>query len=62
MLLELVVELRLVNPSVLNNSPFAVTPGLPVAGWTLAPLIWLLGIAAVFTGIGLVGFQRRDVG
>jgi ABC-2 type transport system permease protein len=62
LLLELVVVLQLVSPSVLNISPFAVTPGLPVAEWRVAPLIWLLGIAAVFTSIGLVGFRRRHVG
>lgn len=62
LLLELAAELQLVSSSMLNISPFAVTPGLPVAAWTVAPLIWLVGIAAVLTGIGLVSFRHRDVG
>ena len=62
LLLELAVDMKQVSPSVLNISPFAVTPGLPVAELTIAPLIWLVGVATVLTVAGLVGFRRRDVG
>ena len=62
LLLELTVELQLLNPSVLNISPFAATPNLPVAAWTIGPLLWLVAIAIVLMGSGLLGFQRRDIG
>ncbi|HEX9414227.1 MAG TPA: hypothetical protein VF916_12040 [Ktedonobacterales bacterium] len=62
LLLELAVDMKQVSPSVLNISPFAVTPGLPVAALTVAPLLWLVGISAVLTGSGLFGFRRRDIG
>jgi ABC-2 type transport system permease protein len=62
LLLELAAELQLINSSVLNISPFAVTPNLPVATWTITPLPWLIVIAAILIGSGLVGFQHRDVG
>jgi ABC-2 type transport system permease protein len=62
LLLELAVDMKQVSPSVLNISPFAVTPGLPVAALTIAPLLWLVGISAVLTGAGLLGFRRRDIG
>ena len=62
LLLELAVDLKQVSPSVLNISPFAVTPGLPVAALTVAPLLWLVGVAAVLTVAGLLGFRRRDIG
>src|SRR6266567_4371125 len=62
LLLELAVDMKQVSPSVLNISPFAVTPGLPVAALTVAPLLWLVGVATVLTVAGLVGFRRRDIG
>lgn len=63
LLLELAGELQLLNSSVITKlSPFAATPNLPIATWSTAPLVWLLGIAIVLTAIGLFGFQRRDIG
>jgi ABC-2 type transport system permease protein len=54
-----VIEL---NQSVMDISPYAHVPKLPAADLTIAPLAWLLAIAALLTAAGLVGFRRRDVG
>jgi ABC-2 type transport system permease protein len=47
---------------VLDLSPFTHVPLLPAADFTVAPLLALTAVAAVFTAAGLIGFGRRDVG
>jgi ABC-2 type transport system permease protein len=62
LIVELPVELHLVKSSVLIISPFVYVPRLPAAQLTVAPLVGLVGVAAVLLLIGLIGFRRRDVG
>jgi ABC-2 type transport system permease protein len=50
------------DQSVMDISPYAHVPQLPAADLTVAPLAWLLAIAALLTAVGLAGFRRRDVG
>ena len=45
----------------LNLSPFSHIPRFPAAEFELAPLVILTALAIVLTGVGMVGFQRRDV-
>jgi ABC-2 type transport system permease protein len=47
---------------VYNLSPLEHIPRMPVAGFSLAPIVALTGIAATLVGAGLAGFQRRDIG
>jgi ABC-2 type transport system permease protein len=47
---------------VLDLSPFTHVPLLPAADFTVAPLVALTVVAALFTAAGLIGFRRRDVG
>jgi ABC-2 type transport system permease protein len=47
---------------VIDLSPFAHVPQLPGATVHTAPIIVLLGIAAVLTAAGLAGFRHRDIG
>jgi len=46
----------------MDVSPFAHVPKLPGAALATAPIVGLCGVAAALTGVGLVGFRRRDVG
>jgi ABC-2 type transport system permease protein len=47
---------------VLDVSPFTHVPKLPGGVFTVTPLAWLTGIAAVLTAAGLAGLRRRDIG
>ncbi|AWS39950.1 ABC transporter permease [Streptosporangium sp. 'caverna'] len=60
--LEFAVELLHAGPSILKISPFAQTPGLPVAEFTVTPLVLLVAVAAGLTAAGLAGLRRRDLG
>jgi ABC-2 type transport system permease protein len=46
----------------LDISLFTHIPKLPGGEVSAEPLIWLVGVAAVLTIAGLVGFRRRGVG
>jgi ABC-2 type transport system permease protein len=50
------------DQAVMDISPYAHVPRLPAAELTVAPLGWLLAVAAVLIVAGLAGFRRRDVG
>ncbi|MEU8148624.1 hypothetical protein [Nonomuraea sp. NPDC048901] len=60
--LEFAVELLHADPSILTVSPFAQTPGLPVAEFTMTPLILLTVVATSLTAVGLAALRRRDLG
>jgi ABC-2 type transport system permease protein len=45
----------------LNLSPFSHIPRLPSADVDVVPLLVLTAIALFLTGIGMRGFQQRDV-
>ncbi|MFC4112776.1 ABC transporter permease [Nonomuraea zeae] len=62
LVLEFAVELLHADPSILTVSPYAQTPGLPVAGFALTPLILLTVVATGLTAAGLAALRRRDVG
>ncbi|MEV4372240.1 hypothetical protein AB0J71_34570 [Nonomuraea sp. NPDC049637] len=61
-LLEFAVELLHADPSLLRVSPYAQTPGLPVAEFTATPLIALIAVAAALTAAGMTALRRRDLG
>jgi ABC-2 type transport system permease protein len=60
--LEFAVELLDADPSLLTVSPFAQTPGLPVAPFALTPLVLLAVVAIGLTTAGLAALHRRDLG
>jgi ABC-2 type transport system permease protein len=45
----------------LDLSPFTHVPAMPAAAFEGMPLAWLTVLAAALVGLGLVGFQRRDL-
>ena len=45
----------------LNLSPFSHIPRLPAADLAIAPLAILTVIGSLLSGVGLVGFRRRDI-
>ncbi|GAA2655628.1 ABC transporter permease [Nonomuraea recticatena] len=62
LVLEFAVELLGADPAILQVSPFAQTPGLPVAAFTVTPLVLLAVVATGLTAVGLAGLRRRDLG
>ncbi|GAA1560115.1 hypothetical protein GCM10009804_16160 [Kribbella hippodromi] len=59
--LEFAVELAGVSTSILKISPYAQTPGLPVAGFSAAPVLSMVAIALLLAGSGLVALRRRNL-
>ena len=47
---------------VVDISPFQHVPAMPADDFALGPLLALTAVAAGLTGVGLVGFRRRDAG
>ncbi|MGI5215963.1 ABC transporter permease [Plantactinospora sp. CA-290183] len=47
--------------AVLDVSPFTHLPAVPAADPAATPVLVLLAVAAVLTGLGLVAFRRRDL-
>jgi ABC-2 type transport system permease protein len=45
----------------LDISPFAHTPAVPLEEFQLKPLVFLLGIAALLVAGGLIAFRRRNL-
>jgi ABC-2 type transport system permease protein len=60
--LALLGPLLRLDQVVMDVSPFSHVPKLPGGQVSLAPLLWLLGLAVVLGAAGLRGFRRRDVG
>lgn len=46
----------------INLSPYGHTPRLPGGDFSVAPVLWLTGIAAALTIAGFATFRRRDIG
>jgi ABC-2 type transport system permease protein len=46
---------------VLDCSPFEHVPQLPADDFTAGPLVWLAGVAAALTALGMFAFRRRDL-
>jgi ABC-2 type transport system permease protein len=46
----------------MDVSPFTHVPKLPGGQLTGAPIGWLVLVSVVLTGVGLIGFRRRDLG
>ncbi|WP_344232737.1 LPXTG cell wall anchor domain-containing protein [Kribbella hippodromi] len=49
------------STSILKISPYAQTPGLPVAGFSAAPVLSMVAIALLLAGSGLVALRRRNL-
>lgn len=61
-LLEVAWEAKLIDWSLMRISPFSYAHyTVDIINLPLLPLFWLLCLSAIFTGIGLFGFRRRDV-
>ena len=61
-LLELGWEAQLVEWSLLQISPFSFAHyTIAISNLPMFPLLCLVGISALLTGIGLLGFKNRDV-
>jgi ABC-2 type transport system permease protein len=45
----------------LNLEPFAHIPLVGTGGFTVTPLVWLLGIDVVLAAAGAIAFRRRDL-
>ena len=45
-----------------NLAPFTHVPRMPVEQFAWTPTLWLCLVAAGSTGLGMVGFRRRDIG
>ncbi|HEX5532366.1 MAG TPA: ABC transporter permease [Actinomycetales bacterium] len=49
------------SQAVMNVSPFTHVPRMPGADFALAPVLWLLAVAAGLIALGIAAFRRRDV-
>lgn len=61
-MLELAWEAQVIDWSLMSISPFSYTHyTINITNLPLPPLIWLLCLSAVLTGIGLFGLRNRDI-
>ena len=54
-------ELLEIPQSVLDVSPFGLTPHVPIEDYASAPLVGIAVATAVLTTVGISGFRRRDL-
>jgi len=47
--------------ALVNISPFTHVPAVPAEDFAMVPVVVLLAVAAIFVGIGIGGFRRRDL-
>lgn len=48
--------------ALLQVTPFAPLPHLPVESFSWAPVLTITALAAALLGLGVLGFRRRDIG
>ena len=61
--IEIFWEVGLVKWSALQATPFAYAHySIPINELSISSLLTLIFLSAVFTGIGIIGFRRRDIG
>jgi ABC-2 type transport system permease protein len=48
------------SQGVMNVSPFTHVPRMPGAEFALAPVLWLLAVAAGLVALGVAAFRHRD--
>lgn len=62
LLYDLLAEFQLFTRGSFDFSPFNQVPRLLIDEGSLSALLWMAVLAVLLVGVGIVGFQRRDVG
>jgi len=61
-MLELVWEAQLIDWPLMRISPFSYAHyTINITNLPLPPLLGLICLSAILTGIGLIGFRNRDI-